>query len=56
MKKGLRDYTLDFLVIVTGITVSLYAGSRLELRQQRQEEVLILENLRYNLIADTISI
>ena len=56
MKKGLRDYTLDFLVIVAGITVSMYAGSRLELRQQRQEEVRILENLRDNLIADTISI
>ena len=56
MKKGIRDYIFDFLVIVAGITVSLYAGSRLELRNQRQEEVRILENLRDNLTADTQSI
>ncbi len=56
MKKGIRYYIFDFLVIVAGITVSLYAGSRLELHNQRQEEVRILENLRDNLTADTQSI
>lgn len=54
MNQGWKYYFIEFLVIVAGITVSFLISEWSSTREDREQEIRLLNNLQRDLAADTV--
>lgn len=56
MKNKWLHYLFDLIVIIIGITISFWLNNLREIRQEHNEEVRLLEEVKQNLITDSLTI